>query len=72
MSTPQIRLRLARKLKERRKKIGLTQEEIAERIGVSPRYYQMLESKKPTAVKIDLIEKLAKALKITPSKLLDF
>ena len=72
MSTPKIRLELARKLKEKRKKIGMTQEEAAEQIGVSPRYHQMLESKNPTAVKIDLIAKLAKALKTTPSKLLDF
>lgn len=72
MSVPKIRLKFARKLREERGKANLTQEEMAERIGVSVRYYQMLESKNPTAVKIDGIEKIAKALNIRPSKLFDF
>ena len=72
MSAPRIRLQFARRLQEERKKAGLTQEEVAEYIGLSVRYYQMLESKKPTAVKIDTIDKLAKAFKISPSKLFDF
>ena len=72
MSIPKIRLQFAKKLKQERLKAGLTQEAMAELIGVSARYYQMLESKKPTALKIDGIERIAKALKISPSKLLDF
>ena len=72
MSISKIRLQLARRLKQARNKAKLTQEDVAELIGVSVRYYQMLESKKPAAIKIDLIEKLAKAFKISPSKLLDF
>ena len=72
MTIPMIRLQLARKLKQERLRAKLTQEELAELIGVSTRFYQMLESKKPTAVPVDTIEKLAKALKITPSKLLEF
>ena len=63
---------MAHKLKQERNKANLTQEDTAELIGVSVRYYQMLESKNPTAIKIDTIEKLAKAFKISPSKLLDF
>ena len=66
MSIPKIRLQFAKRLREERAKAKLTQEEMAERINVSARYYQMLESKKPTAVKIDGIEKIAKALKIPP------
>lgn len=72
MPIPKIRLQFAYKLREERQKAKLTQEEVAELIDVSARYYQMLESKKPTAVKIDLIEKLAKAFKISPSKLFNF
>ena len=72
MIVPKIRLQLAQKLKQERNKVDLTQEEVAELIGVSVRYYQMLESKKPTAIKIDTVDKLAKAFKISPSKLLDF
>ncbi|MBF0571366.1 MAG: helix-turn-helix transcriptional regulator [Candidatus Omnitrophica bacterium] len=72
MSIPEIRLQFARNLKEERHKAKLTQEEIAEIIEVSVRYYQMLESKKPTAVKIDTIDKIAKAFKIRPAKLFNF
>ena len=71
MSIPKIRLQFAKKLREERRKAKLTQERLAEMIEVSARYYQMLESKNPPAVKIDTIEKLAKALRITPSKLLN-
>ena len=72
MSVAKIRLQFAHKLKQKRQKAKLTQEEVAEMIGVSTRYYQMLESKKPTAVKIDTIEKLAKAFKISCAELMDF
>ncbi len=72
MTVPKIRLGLARKLKKERLKAKLTQEKMAELIGVSTRFYQMLESQKPTAVPVDTLEKIAKALKISPSKLLDF
>ena len=69
---PKIRMQLARQLKTLRKRLGLTQEEMSEKIGMDIRYYQRLESTKPNAVKIDTIEKISKALKISPSKLLDF
>ena len=71
-STPQIRLQLAGQLKKLRTKLDLTQEEMSEKIGMDIRYYQRLESAKPNAVKIDTIDKISKALKISPSKLLDF
>ncbi len=45
---------------------------MAERLDMDIRNYQRLESNKPGAVKIDTIDKIAKALKLTPSKLLDF
>jgi len=72
MTIPQIRLKLAQRLRFLRNKAGLTQEEVAETTGFSVRYYQMLESRKPPAVKIDGIGKIAKALKTSPSKLLNF
>jgi len=72
MTIAKIRLQFARKLKQKRQEAKLTQEKVAELIGVSARYYQMLESKKPTAVKIDTIEKLAKALKTPAWKLFQF
>lgn len=72
MLTPEIRLKFAKRLKDLRERFHLTQEEMAERLEMDIRYYQRLESKKPGAVKIDTIDKIAKALKLTPSKLLDF
>jgi len=72
MLIPKIRLQFAQRLKEERKKAKLTQEEVAESIEVSVRYYQMLESKKPTAIKIDTIEKIAKTFRVNPAKLLEF
>ena len=72
MSIPKIRLQFAQKLREKRRKAKLTQEEMAERIDISVRYYQMLESKNPTAIKIDGREKIAKVLKVKPAELLKF
>ena len=71
-TTPHIRLQLAKRLKDLRKKKDLTQEQMAEKLEMDLRYYQRLESAKPNAVKIDTIDKLSKVLKISPSKLLDF
>ena len=72
MKSPDIALRLAQKLKGLRIKRGLTQEQVAERADMPIRYYQKLESSNPHAVRTTTLEKLAKALKTTPSKLLDF
>jgi len=72
MPIPKIRLQFSQKLREKRGKAKLTQEEMAERLEISVRYYQMLESKNPTAIKIDSIEKIAKVLKIKPIDLFRF
>ena len=72
MNVPKIRLQFAGRLKEERRKAKLTQERLAELIDVSTRYYQMLESKKPPAITIDTVEKIAKALKIRIAKLFNF
>ena len=72
MPTPEIRLRFAKRLTTIRKQRHLTQERMAERIDIDLRYYQRLESNKPNAIKIDTIGRIAKALNLAPSKLLDF
>lgn len=72
MSIPRIRLQLAAQLRRLRKEKNLTQEAMAERVGIDIRYYQRIESGKPNAVKIDTLEKLAKALNIPVWKLLRF
>ena len=72
MIKSRIELKLAKRLRELRKKHGLTQERVAEKADLSVRHYQQLESSKPHAVQLNTLEKLAHALKTTPSKLLDF
>jgi transcriptional regulator with XRE-family HTH domain len=68
----EIRLRFAKRVRELRQKRGWSQEELAEFADLAVRQIQYLESKNPSPAKIDTIEKLAKAFKITCSKLLDF
>ena len=65
-----IRRTFARNLKTIRLEKGQTQEELAEKIGISVRYIQLLEGKNTPNVKLDTLETLAKALKVHPSDLL--
>jgi transcriptional regulator with XRE-family HTH domain len=66
-----IRLQFAEKIRKLRKRLGYTQEKLAELTEIDYKYIQRLESKNPPAVKIDTIQRLAKALKVNPSELLD-
>lgn len=64
---------LARNIKKYRARLKMTQEQAAERAGITLKYWQRLEM----ASQIDLpslptLFLLAKVLKINPSKLLDF
>lgn len=67
-----IRARLSKRLKELRNKHKITQEKLSELSGIDYKHIQLLESKKAPAPKLDTIEKLAKAFKITPSELIKF
>ncbi len=67
-----IRLKLGKKIKERRQELELTQEGFAETAGIDYKYLQRIEGKNPPNIRIETIEKLAKALKTIPSKLLEF
>ncbi len=58
-----------RKLREKHK---LTQEQLAQLSEVDYKYIQRLEGKAPSSPSLNTIEKLAKAFKISPAKLLDF
>ena len=71
METP-ARIKLGKQIKKLREKAGLTQEKLAVSIGIDYKYLQKIEGKTPPAIRIDTIEKISKALKTTPSKLLDF
>jgi transcriptional regulator with XRE-family HTH domain len=66
-----IRIKFAKRLRKLRKEKNWTQEKLAEYADLAYRHVQRLESiKNPPPAKIDTIEKLAKAFKISPSKLL--
>lgn len=65
-----IRRKFGVKIYQLRLKKGWSQQELAERADIAVRHVQRLESKKPSPVKIDTIDKLAKAFNLPPSKLL--
>ncbi len=70
MSDLKLRQRLAKELRLLRKKAKLTQEQAAEKAGISHRYYCLLESAKPTrSAKIEILDKLGKAFQ---KKLINF
>lgn len=67
-----IRLKVGKKIKELRKERKLTQWEFSEVVEIDYKYLQKIEGKNPPALKIDTIERLAKALKVKPAELLKF
>lgn len=67
-----IRAKLGKRIQELRRKNGFTQEDLAAMADIDYKYLQRIEGKNVPNVKIETLEKLARALKITPSKLLDF
>ena len=68
-----IRIKFAKRLRDLRLQKHWTQEELAEYAELAYRHIQRLESiKNPPPAKIDTLEKIAKAFKISPAKLLDF
>ena len=67
-----IRHQLGRQIIRLRIKQNLTQEELAERAGISTKYLQNLEGKKPKKATIVTLEKLAKAFKLPLWKFLKF
>lgn len=67
-----IRLKIGARIRELRKKCGLTQERLSAAAEIDYKYIQKIEGKNPPSLKIDTIEKLAKALKVKPAELLKF
>jgi transcriptional regulator with XRE-family HTH domain len=63
-------IQLGKKIKEFRKKRGITQEKLAEITETSYKYIQRIEGKTPPDVRLTTIIKLAKALKVKPAELL--
>ena len=63
---------LSKKIKELRKKQGLTQERLAELTETSYKYIQRIEGKNPPDVRLTTVVRLAKALKVKPAELIEF
>ena len=61
---------LSKRIKKRRNELGITQEELAEKIGVSRVYVGYVEQGRNTP-SLEILEKIAKALKIKLSELFE-
>jgi transcriptional regulator with XRE-family HTH domain len=68
----EVRLKLAARLRQLREKYKYTQQKLSELSNIDYKHIQLLESKHPSAAKIDTLQKLAKGFNIPLSKLLDF
>lgn len=60
---------VCQKIRSLRIKNGLTQQDLAYTAGIDYKYLQKIESKSPPNISLQVIEKLSKALKISPEKL---
>jgi transcriptional regulator with XRE-family HTH domain len=58
-------LKLGRRIRELRKKRGLSQEKLAEKSGITLRHMARLESSAPPAVAFDTLNAIAKALNVS-------
>ena len=72
MDDKEVGRRFGRRLKELRRRGGLTQERLAELANISVKHIQRLESKEPCGVRLVTLFRIAKAFSITCSKLLNF
>lgn len=66
------RLKLGKKIKDLRKRFNYTQEKLSELADIDYKYLQKIEGKNPPNLKLETLEKIADAFKISLSKLLDF
>ena len=62
--TSDIRIKLGKHLRILRQEYNLTQEELADKSGISTKYLQNLEGKTPKTASILTVEKLAKGFGI--------
>jgi transcriptional regulator with XRE-family HTH domain len=67
-----IRFKIAKRIKELRKKYGYTQQYLAEISKVDYKHIQRLESKNPPYARIDTLEKIAYAFDLSLSEFFKF
>ena len=65
-----LRKKFTKNLKAARKRRNISQEVLAEKLGINVRYVQQLEGKNTPNIKLDTLEKLAKVLSLKPFELL--
>jgi transcriptional regulator with XRE-family HTH domain len=58
-------------IKQRRMELGLSQRALAKRVGVTDAYITQLETREPNNPSLDVLKKLAKALKVTVAELVE-
>jgi transcriptional regulator with XRE-family HTH domain len=68
----EVRVKLAKRIRELRKKRGLSQEKLGEKADLTLRHIQRLEGKSPPAIEIDSLVGLSKAFDISLPSLLSF
>lgn len=61
--------RLSGLIKQRRAEMGISQRKLATRIGVSDAYIAQLETRERTNPSLDVLRRLAKALKLSIAEL---
>ena len=61
--------RLSGMIKRRRTELGLSQRALAQRVGVSDAYITQLETRERINPSLEVLKKLAKALKVTVAEL---
>ena len=66
----ELRQKFAKNLKFYREKAGMTQAQLAKKLGITPRYIQQLEGRNVPNVRLDTVEQIAKILKVDPSALI--
>jgi len=58
-------------IKQQRTKLGLSQRALAKRVGLSDAYITQLETRERINPSLDVLKKLAKALKVTVGELVE-
>lgn len=64
--------KVGKSLKKARKSLGLTQTEVAEKVGISSNYYSMIERGTRKNPGSDVMTKIAKVLKLKSSDIFPF
>ena len=63
-------IKTGKTLKKARKSLGLTQAQVAEKIGISSNYYSMIERGKRENPGSKILKEIARILKLDPSDVL--